>query len=359
MSSLSSFSMVVRVDASSTVGTGHVFRCLALTDELRLKGGSATYVCAESRGNMASMLREKNYRVEMIPAGLPPAEDAAATLATLSSEGGFDFLLVDHYELDMMFESPLRAIVRAIAAVDDLANRPHDVDLLIDPSHEPEEAVIYHGLVSPNVELALGTNYILLRREFFDSPRPKREFGAVKRLLVTLGGNDPPNATGLALEALDDPAFADIQVDLTLGTSNPRQEELREKAARLSNVTMHLQSTQMAKIMADADLCIGAGGTTAWERCFMGLPSLVLVLADNQRDLAAKLDRMQCATNLGYADLLDVKTLRSALLDAIQDARWRDRIARTAMMQVDGHGVFRVLDKLAHVLERKNTEVVV
>src|SRR6056297_2050311 len=306
------FRLAVRADASSEIGTGHVFRCLALTDEVRRMAGEVIYVCAEAPGNLIGMLREKGYPVKVIPGALEAEADAGATRAALAGEEPSDWLLVDHYGLDHRWERAMRVCARHLAALDDLANRPHDVDLLFDTSHQATEAELYAGLVPSNTRLFLGSDYILLRREFFERARPDRDFSAVRRILVTLGGNDPLNATGLALDALDDPRFSQIQIDVTLGLSNPRLEHLKEQAACMTNVTLHVQSSRMADLMASADLCLGAGGTTSWERCYMGLPSLNLVLADNQRNFAAELERMGCARNLGGADQLDIDTLRAA-----------------------------------------------
>lgn len=344
MTSFPPLRLAVRTDASSAIGTGHVFRCLALTDELRRLGGEVVFVCAKTPGNLTDMLIEKGYPLRLIPDGLAPEADANATHAALAEDGVFDWLLVDHYGLDVRWERILRSSIRCAAALDDLADRSHDVDLLLDSSHDTAEAGLYEKLVPPGARLALGPEYVLLRREFFGRMPPERIVGPVRRILVTLGGNDPLNATGLALDALDDPFFSGIQIDLTLGLSNPRLEHLITRASAMPNVTAHVQSSRMADLMAGADLCLGAGGMTSWERCYMGLPSLVLVLADNQRDFAARLERMGCARNLGDADRLDVDRLRAEMHAAISDPAWRQSASLKSSEQVDGRGVSRTID---------------
>jgi UDP-2,4-diacetamido-2,4,6-trideoxy-beta-L-altropyranose hydrolase len=360
MTSFPPLRLAVRTDASSAIGTGHVFRCLALTDELRRLGGEVVFVCAKTQGNLADMLIEMGYSLRWIPDRLSPEADANATLAALAEDGKFDWLLVDHYGLDVRWERILRSSIRRLVALDDLADRSHDVDLLLDSSHDTAEAVLYEKLVPPGATLAVGQEYILLRREFFGRTPPERNAGPVRRILVTLGGNDPLNATGLTLDALDDPVFSGIQIDLTLGLSNPRLEHHKSRASAMPNVTAHVQSSRMADLMADADLCLGAGGMTSRERCYMGLPSLILVLAENQLEFATKLERMGCARNLGYADRLHPDQLRAEMHAAVIDPAWRQNASLKSLEQVDGRGAPRTIDLMFNLsAHKRNTEVAI
>ncbi|WP_186400628.1 UDP-2,4-diacetamido-2,4,6-trideoxy-beta-L-altropyranose hydrolase [Stappia sp. P2PMeth1] len=347
MTSLSSLQVAIRADASSVIGTGHVFRCLALADELRRNGVQALFICRHAPGHMGDIIRGKGHGVQLIPDAADWQSDAKATKAALASFlEPVDWLIVDQYGLDARWEEAVRPMAKRLAAIDDLADRPHAVDLLIDSSHLPDEAGVYDPLLSPETRRAIGPDYVLLRREFFEQTPPERDHCAVRRILVTLGGNDPLNATGLALEALDDPSFANIQIDLTLGLANPRLEAMKVRASAMPNVTVHVQSSRMSELMAKADVCLGAGGTTSWERCYMGLPSLVLVLAENQRDFAAKLERMGCARNLGPADRIDVDQLRGALLAAISNAAWRRKTSQNGRELADGRGINRIVEHL-------------
>jgi UDP-2,4-diacetamido-2,4,6-trideoxy-beta-L-altropyranose hydrolase len=254
-----------------------------------------------------------------------------------------DWLIVDHYGLDARWEEALRPMAKWLAAIDDLADRPHAVDLLVDSSHFDFEAGRYDALLPSWTRRAIGPDYALLRREFLEQTPPERDHRIVRRILVTFGGNDPPNAAGLALEALDVAAFADIHIDLTLGVSNPRLESLKARAAQMPNVTVYVQSSHIAQLMARADLCLGAGGLTSWERCYMGLPSLVLVLAENQSEIATTLDRLGCILNLGPAQNIDTGTLRKEVSAALLDAKWRRKASLAGRALVDGQGVSRVL----------------
>ncbi|ARP94070.1 UDP-2,4-diacetamido-2,4,6-trideoxy-beta-L-altropyranose hydrolase [Bordetella genomosp. 13] len=336
-------SLVIRADASEVVGTGHVYRCLALADEARMCDWAVAFICRAAPGHLGELLAARGYRVHFVDDDEDWEVDARAASHVLRSIGTVDWLVVDHYGLDARWESAVRAYVDRIAVFDDLANRPHASDLLVDSSHDPAESCLYRPLTPSGCRLAIGLGYVPLRREFFERRPPVRSHHDVRRILVTLGGNDPLNATELALDALNSAQFAHIQVDVTLGTSNPRLRSLQDKAANMPNVNAYVQHSRMVDLMEQADLCLGAGGTTAWERCYMGLPALVLVLADNQRDLAAKLDRLGCARNLGFAGSLDVMSLRAALFDAVEDSAWRQRAGLRGKQMIDGGGVSRLL----------------
>ncbi len=350
--SVHTLSIAVRADASSAIGTGHIFRCMALTDEFRRRGGNAFYVCADAPGNLIGMLEEKGYQVKSIPDALNADQDARATLAALSDWPSFDWLVVDHYGLDARWERAVQSRAKRMAAIDDLADRVHDVDVLFDASHDETQLDMYTGLVASRTHLALGAKYILLRREFADRAPSQRRFDKVRSILVTLGGNDPTNATGLVLDALDDPQFSMIDIDVTLGISNPRLSALKQRARLMTNVNLHVQSSRMAELMTGADLCVGAGGTTSWERCYMGLPSLILILAENQREIAERLDRLGCGRSLGLSIDHSPASIREALCDAIADDGWRGESSRRARELVDGHGVRRVVDIIQTAGER-------
>lgn len=346
--------LAIRADASQSIGTGHVFRCLALADEARALGARVVFVCRELPGHLGGMLAEKGYQVRMIDGVSDGRDDAAATRAALTDLASpVDWLIVDHYGLDVQWERVLRPLVRHLAAMDDLADRPHDVDLLIDSCHGAEERHLYDGLVPSHALRAVGQDFVLLRREFFETEPPARCAGEVRRILVTLGGSDPLGGSELALDALDCPQFASIPVDLVLGAVNPRPEALRRRAGSMRNVTVHVQHNRMAHLMAGADLCIGAGGTTSWERCYMGLPSVILVLADNQRGLASRLERLKCGRALDVMAGIDAAALRIALRDILHDARWRAEAGLRARALVDGKGVSRVLKLLEGALRQR------
>lgn len=336
--------ILIRADASQKIGTGHVFRCLALADEARALGVRVIFICRDIPGNLQNLLIDRRYEVHLIPADDAWEVDAQATIAIISSLGNrIQWLVVDHYHLEAKWEKAVRPHVDGLAAIDDLADRSHDVDLLIDCSHDASASSVYDGLLPATCKRAIGSAYTLLRREFFETPRPVRVRSSAKRILVTLGGNDPLNTTSMVLDALEEAGLDNFSVDVTLGTSNPRLKALERRISEMDNVTAHIQHSRMSELMSDADLCVGAGGMTALERCYLGLPSLILILADNQREMAAQLDSGGCARSLGFVGALSRRELRNAIVSAAADVDWLEQSSQRGREKVDGMGVFRVL----------------
>lgn len=352
LSEHSSRTLLIRADASQEIGTGHIFRCLALADEARARGARVFFISQNVLGNLGGLLSEKGYQTYWIPDSdaWDADADAKATqsiIADLNSK--IDWILVDHYKLDAQWEASIRPLVGRLAVIDDLADRPHAADLLIDYSHGIRDLSLYDNLLPTDARRALGPAYTLLRREFFETKRLSRKPSAARRILVTLGGNDPLNTTEMVLDALDCSELSHLSIDVTLGTSNPRLTLLQRKIAGMPNVTPYVQHSRMADLMMRADLCIGAGGTTALERCYLGLPSLILVLADNQQGVAAALHEDGCARNLGFVGDMTVEGLRYSISNAVSDIDWLEQSSRRGEERVDGKGVFRVLDLLSIV----------
>ena len=339
--------VAIRVDASSAIGTGHVFRSMAIFAHWQEAGGSCFFICREAPGHLIDLLRARGFRVHAIADNADPLTDATAFRTAVAAEGGADIVWVDHYGLDATWETHARGEAAILCVVDDLADRAHDCDILVDSSHGVEEAGCYDPYLDGNAIRLIGQDYVPLRREFTQYPKPQRPPGApVRRLLVTLGGNDPLDTSSLVLDALDHPDLHGLAVDLTVGAANPRASALQERARAMPGVTAYFQHEHVADLMAAADLCIGAGGTTAWERCYMALPTLGLILADNQVALMDRLARLGVARNLGWADRLTPERLRADLLNAIEDRDWRDRTSQASSALVDGKGVARILAAL-------------
>ena len=211
------------------------------------------------------------------------------------------WLIVDHYALDKRWEGQMRPFTGKIMVIDDLADRPHDCDLLLDQNLYKGMERRYEGLVPDHCERLLGPRYALLRPEFAAARRTLRHRdGRVRRILVFFGGSDLSNETAKALEAIRLLNRSDIAVDVVVGASNAKGDMIREICQRMPNTCFHLQVENMAELMALADLAIGAGGTTTWERCYLGLPTIVLVLADNQREVAEAMSAAGAIRNVGW-----------------------------------------------------------
>lgn len=329
--------VVVRSDASVQLGAGHIMRCLALAGELRSEGARVSFICRELPGDLCGLVEKKGYPVRRLPESgrlpegkpdqddysrgdLSPAEDAVRTIAVLEKDGGADWLVVDHYSLDSRWESQMRPLVKNIMVIDDLADRPHDCDLLLDQNLCKDMETRYQGLVPAHCRKLLGPGHALLRPEFRAARKILRERdGRVRRILVFFGGSDPADQTSKALEAIRRLNRPDISVDVVVGDSNPARDRVREKCSRLPNTAYHCQVENMAGLMAAADLAIGAGGTAAWERCFLGLPAVVLVVAQNQDQAAAAVAAAGAVRNLGWHDKVGAESLADAVEELLRN----------------------------------------
>lgn len=346
-----------RVDASARIGGGHVMRCLTLADELKTRGAETHFVAAAMPPALAARISAAGHALHMIGgaeslersgddwdrSALSPADqtaDAARTCAVLGT--GSDWIVVDHYLLGADWHRTARPATRRLMAIDDLANRRLDCDLLLDQTLG-RTAADYASLVPEGTTRLLGASFALLRPEF-TRERPaalarRRAGGPVRRILLSLGTTDIEGVTGAALEAIL-PVTAEQAIDVVLGSDAESLAKVRAIAAANPNVTVHVDAHNMAELMRDADLAIGAAGTTSWERCCLGLPTVTLTLAANQTTVAAALK----AAGAGVS--ADRATLAEVLGETIDDETGRAKMSAAAFAIVDGLGVGRVVEKL-------------
>jgi UDP-2,4-diacetamido-2,4,6-trideoxy-beta-L-altropyranose hydrolase len=319
--------VVFRVDASLQIGTGHVMRCLTLADALRERDGECMFICRSHEGHLAEMIRARGYDVTMLPEGnpvnaetdIPPAGDRAyyarwlgtgwetdmrqtqeVLAGTLAQP---DWLVVDHYALDAKWERAMRPLCRYLMVIDDLADRMHDCELLLD-QNLGRSATDYAGLVPSDCSVLVGPRYALLRPEFAalrTASLARRASSQVRHVLISMGGVDKDNATGMVLAALrEEDLPINCKIIIVMGSHAPWLESVRNQASALpwhSEVMVNV--SDMARLMAESDLAIGAAGSTSWERCCLGLPSILVVLAKNQWPLAQALHSSGGAVLLG------------------------------------------------------------
>ncbi len=262
---------------------------------------------------------------------------------------GVACLVVDHYGRDAVFERRCRPWAATILAIDDLADRTHCADLLLDQTHGREETC-YRDLTGPDCKLLLGARFALLRPQFLAHRRralARRESTApAERLLISFGATDSAGVTAMALRAVAR-ACPELSVDVVAGASSRYRDEICRLAAALSPaMTVHGAVDDMASLMTDADVAIGAAGGTAWERCCLGLPTLVVVTADNQRDIARGLAAAGAVEIVGNAGEVTVDALADRIAELRDDAPRRQAMARTEASICDGQGVARAVDIL-------------
>jgi UDP-2,4-diacetamido-2,4,6-trideoxy-beta-L-altropyranose hydrolase len=321
--------ILIRTDASIQIGTGHVIRCLTLADTLAARGCDVIFACRNLAGNVIDLIGKRGHRAFAIDAGgnaVADAEpnwevDVRATAECIERHGvPVDCLVVDHYGLDRRWEVDLRGHARCIMAVDDLANRQHDCDLLLDQNFYRKAPMRYAGLVPDACRLLLGPGYLLLREEFSAARASmRRRDGQVRRILVFFGGSDPRNLTPVVLDAIARLGRPDIAVDVVVGASNPNLAQVQARCEALPNTQFYCQVSDMARLIAEADLAVGAGGAAMWERCFLGLPTITVIFASNQEETTGDMASEGAIHYLGWADRLDTQDYVAALRDLIAD----------------------------------------
>ena len=288
---------VIRVDSSEQIGSGHLMRCLTLAEQLRKKSAEVHFICRDLVGSMHALVYDHDFRLHLLPRHeanpaltgyaawltVPQTVDAEETEAILHRIQPVERIVVDSYALDAAWEQKMRFLVREIFVIDDLANRPHDCDVLLDQNYYRAMEHRYDGLVPPHCKLLLGPAHALLREEFYATREQLRERdGVLCRILVFYGGSDATQETEKAIHALLQLDLSSVDVDVVVGGSNPRRTQIEELCAKHDFLHYRCQVSNMAQLMANADLCLGAGGTTTWERCFLGLPTIVTAIAENQ-----------------------------------------------------------------------------
>jgi UDP-2,4-diacetamido-2,4,6-trideoxy-beta-L-altropyranose hydrolase len=331
--------VVIRADASVASGHGHVMRCLTLAEELRAQGSAVRFICREQPGDLCAVIEALGFEVAQLHGALGSwHNDAAQTLAVMNaSQSIADWIIVDHYELDARWEAFLAPATHGLMVIDDLANRPHCCDLLLDQNYFPEAARRYEALLPRWCKCFLGPEHVLLRREFRAAgPRPVGE--RPRRLLIFFGGGDPTGQSGTALAAAleFDPT---LPMDVIIGSNNPRAADLESAYGHQPNVHLLRHTNDMARLMAQASLCLGAGGIATYERLHMGLPSIVVATADNQHEPLAALDALGCIEYLGDATHVSVADWVGAL------RRWSENGRSFPPLGI-GMGIDRVIDAL-------------
>ncbi len=290
--------MVFRVDSSTQIGSGHLMRCLTLAAQLKGKAnGHVTFICRDLDGNLSNIIIEKGFNVELlqqIPSSsdlegyakwltVTQEQDASETIEILKKNGHIDRVVVDSYAIDEIWEKMIRPYTDEIFVIDDLANRKHDCDVLLDQNFYLDKEQRYNGLVPEACKMLLGPEHALLREEFYEAKKHLRKRdGSLHRILVFYGGSDLTDETTKAVNALIAMRLPEVDVDVVVGGSNEKREKIRELCSQYPFLHYHCQVSNMAEFMVNADLCLGAGGTTAWERLFLNLPAIVTAIAENQ-----------------------------------------------------------------------------
>jgi UDP-2,4-diacetamido-2,4,6-trideoxy-beta-L-altropyranose hydrolase len=359
--------VLIRADASVRIGSGHVMRCLTLADELRANGATVRFASRDFEGNLCAHIASKGYAVDILPRptawhnlpddeyaqwlGVPLETDAAETIiACTQANTPIAWLITDHYAIDARWHRLLRPHVGQIMVIDDIANRAHDCDLLLDQNLYDNAEYRYTSRVPAQSQLLLGPEYALLRPEFRETRERVGErllkSGKLERIFVFFGGTDPSNETAKVVHALGLQDIRGIQADIVVGIANPHRHEIEQLCAALPNCTFHCQVSTMAELMMKSDIALGAGGSTTWERCSLGLPTLAIIIAENQAEMTETAARHGLQWNLGWHSSVTPEIIAEALRERAAHPEEVREYSRRGYALVDGLGAKRVAKQI-------------
>ena len=338
-------------DAGPDVGGGHVLRCLTLAGALSERGATCAFV--ESR-DAAPILRRFGWPPQTLPVmvGAPDLPDLIRYSWQFADVFEADLIVVDHYRAGAAEEAELRGPHRRIAVIDDLANRRHACDLLVDPGFGRRREH-YDGLIGEHCVALTGPDHALVRPEFAQarsralSRRARHD--PVRRVLVSFGLTDVGGVTGRVVEGLAG-RLGDERLDVVLGPGAPSMEALDSLAQRDRRVRLHVDVQDMVTLTADTDIAVGAGGSSVWERACLGLPTLTLVLADNQAAMAGRLAQAGAALVLDVRDPDFEPALAAAWTRLVEDRQLRWDLSHRSSELCDGRGAERVAEAMLALL---------
>lgn len=334
-------------DAGPEVGGGHVMRSLTLARALAERGASCAFLGAPGVEQVLAAFAPDIARVAA------EGEDAFAVLEATNA-AAFDAVVFDHYGLIADDHRDLGR-GRPALAIDDLANRPLAADLVVDsgPQRKPED---YQGLIPAGARLLLGPGYAPVRPEFaaLRGPALARRDGPVERIMVSMGLTDVGGITGKVLDRLR-PRIANVAVDIVLGDSAPSRAGLQRLARHDPRLTVHVDTPHMAELTAAADFAIGAAGSSTWERCTLALPSVLLILAENQRPAATALAALGAALVVDVADPDFDQAFDRAMLKLLSDAEARRRVSAKSAEVCDGLGAARTAEAFLEIVAARDS----
>ena len=340
--------LVIRADANSEIGVGHVMRCLALAQAWRDKGGSVRLVMAIPNEPVEQRYRNERLCCEILHVE-PASENDALRTRALAESTRASILLLDGYHFASDYQKVLHEGRFKVLVMDDFnyCSRFHADFLLNQNLHASPDDYLQSA---PNITLLLGNRYTMLRREFRNRARPSRNYrqpGSIKKLLVTLGGSDAPNVTSNIVRALAiNNAFVP-KIIVAVGNNNPHRCELELLEKEYSRkVDLRQNVTDMGSLLEEVDMAICAGGASCWEMAYFGLPMFVVILAENQVQIAESLHQSGACENFGWYDQINWEVAARTIVGRSLDGAYLHEISQRASGFVDGNGVDRIISAL-------------
>jgi UDP-2,4-diacetamido-2,4,6-trideoxy-beta-L-altropyranose hydrolase len=354
--------LVFRVDGTPLMGAGHIIRCRTLAQGLQRRGYQTDFTLRSHQGHLSHLLNGSTVHLLPPPKttitspnhetwlGTSPQEDAGDFLKSISSLSTQPLCIVDHYAIDREWMEMVRPKVSGIVVIDDLANRPLDADLVIDPNPS-RTATDYLAHLKHPCPMLLGPRYALLREEFKVSTPIKINNINPYSILISLGALDSNNLTLSLLKHLQCRlSQGDLIINVVLSSNAPHLSSVAQYCSSQESIKLHTDPKSISTLMQENDLCIGAAGTTSWERASVGLPSLLFQIAQNQAGIIQALEQEGCCINLGEFSPKGLERLDQIFDELLQDTHRRSLMQQNGRRVCDGHGVDRVINHLEEKL---------
>lgn len=336
--------VMFRPDVSERTGLGHLSRCLTLADELSKHGASVAFILDEQARGVLSILEAKGYSILWID----PAtrlEDEPCWMSQRLKPPIVDWIVVDHYRIERTWEMKIRPLTRKIMVIDDLADRAHDCDVLLDQNAFSDHDDRYDTLVPAAAIKLLGCQYALLRPQFAEVRTCMKPRAAeIANIMISYGGSDPTHEVVKALECVIHEPH--IHFHIVLGTLHSRKEQIRDFCRKHDHVSLYIQTDRMADIMATCDLALCSAGTMTWERYCLGLPGVTTAVASNQISNAKNGHEMGIDYYLGTHDQVTPADLIRGMEYWKQHPERRLEASIQAMQLVNGLGVQKIVEVL-------------
>lgn len=367
---------IIRADASSWIGTGHVIRCINLAKELIKRGFHVSFLCRYIPNHLQLLLAEENIALIKMTdengsgQGInnrqsihghwlhvnyqDEIDEAVAAINSYLATyflSELDLLIIDHYAIESEWQVAAQRLSKVICQIDDLADRQHICDVLVDQNYFPDADFRYAERVPGNAKKLLGPYFALLNRRFYALRHQLKEYKSrfnARKVVVFFGGVDESNETDKAITGLLAAKDETLLLDVILGATNPNIEYLKQKYSQNASVMISVQVSDMAERMAEAFLFVGAIGSTTWERCALGLPGIVVSVAYNQNQLAEALQTYGSHVFLGEMKDVLVQDYTRAFLNSGFDGM--EKMSRLSSELTDGNGTGRVVDAIEEFL---------
>ncbi|MCM8532284.1 MAG: UDP-2,4-diacetamido-2,4,6-trideoxy-beta-L-altropyranose hydrolase [Lentisphaeraceae bacterium] len=351
--------VVIRTDSSVNIGNGHMMRCLTLAEELISRDYEVLFLCRLIEAHLVDLLSNKDIELSLIdlPEYVGDSTESlwsdyeqnrdAENCQNILKGRQVKALLVDHYGLNAVWESLFKNFADKIMVIDDLANRTHDCDILLDQNFYLDKNR-YEELTPPTCLKLEGPFYSLLRSEFTQVQPILKESSRI-RIFMFFGSADLLNLTSFALQSIQSLNSLDLQVDVVIGKSNPHRKQVEEICENQPAFKLYIQVNYMAELMSQAHLSIGAGGTVNWERFYLGLPALVVSVAENQVKSSEDLAESGLIHYLGHYHKVTQKDISEKLKEILNQPEELKKLSDKVKALVDGKGVSRVVDELMKI----------